>query len=347
MSVIEQKWVNCFVQHFEACGIGRGTMVAILCETQSRAINVLMSRLALTQLGATLFTIEMPTRPQTEVVPIRSTGASDVVNQMQPVISALSQVEVIVDCTVEGMLHTPEIAAILAGGARLFMISNEHPDVLERFKPDAELEGKVRKGVARIKSAKKMLVRSGAGTNLEVVLGGSPAGGNWGYCTERGTRSHWPGGLIATYPNKGSVNGRVVFAPGDANLTFKRYFEQHVVLDIENDFVTRIEGDNLDAELMRSYLAAWNDRNAYAVSHVGWGMNPRARWDAMVMYDKQDINGTELRVFAGNFLFSTGANEHAGRFTKGHFDLPMRNCTVALDDEVIVERGVLQGELVT
>ena len=34
------------------------------------------------------------------------------------------------------------------------------------------------------------------------------------------------------------------------------------------------------------------------------------------MYDKADLNGTELRA-AGNFLYSTGANEFAGRFTEG------------------------------
>jgi hypothetical protein len=44
---------------------------------------------------------------------------------------------------------------------------------------------------------------------------------------------------------------------------------------IENDYVTNIEGDGLDAALLRSY--------------------------------RKDINGTELRAFAGNFLCSTGA----------------------------------------
>ena len=64
-----------------------------------------------------------------------------------------------------------------------------------------------------------------------------------------------------------------------------------------------------------------------------------------VCYNKAHVNGTEARAFAGNFLFSTGANETAGRYTEGHFDLPMRNCTIALDNEVIVKEGVLQGEL--
>ena len=49
---------------------------------------------------------------------------------------------------------------------------------------------------------------------------------------------------------------------------------------------TRIEGDGTDAELMRSYLAAWGDKEAYAVAHVGFGMNPRARYEALTLYDQ-------------------------------------------------------------
>ena len=74
-------------------------------------------------------------------------------------------------------------------------------------------------------------------------------------------------------------------------------------------------------------------------------MNPAARWDALTMYDKSQVNGTELRAFGGNFLYSTGANEVAGRHTLGHFDLPMRRCTVSLDGTAVVKDGKLQGEL--
>ncbi len=61
----------------------------------------------------------------------------------------------------------------------------------------------------------------------------------------------------------------------------------------------------------------------------------------MALLDKRDFNGTELRAFAGNFLYSTGANETAGRHTLGHFDLPLRGCTVALDAQVVVRDGQL------
>ena len=96
---------------------------------------------------------------------------------------------------------------------------------------------------------------------------------------------------------------------------------------------------------MRSYYDGWNDPNAYAISHVGWGLNQDARWDSLVMYDKQHINGTELRAFAGNFLISTGANEFANRHTNCHFDLPMRGCSIRLDDQEIVKDGKLTGPL--
>jgi 2,5-dihydroxypyridine 5,6-dioxygenase len=59
----------------------------------------------------------------------------------------------------------------------------------------------------------------------------------------------------------------------------------------------------------------------------------------MALYDKRDFNGTELRAFAGNFLYSTGANEVAKRYTRGHFDLPLRNCTVELDGALVVQAG--------
>ena len=114
--------------------------------------------------------------------------------------------------------------------------------------------------------------------------------------------------------------------------------------ELRADFMAEVAGEDRPAsqvmrELMRSYIEAWGDREAYAVSHVGYGLCDAARWDSMALYDKRDFNGTELRAFAGNFLYSTGANETAGRYTRGHFDWPMRDCTVALDGAVVVDAG--------
>ena len=341
---IEGKWIGMFVRALRLCGVDAGASVAILAETQSRAILVQLAALALQQIGARSFTVTLPSPELQDPVAVRSTGSSAAIGGLEPVVAALARVHTVVDCTVEGMLHAPELAQILAGGARLFMISNEHPEVLERLQPDASLRPVVDAARTRLGAARHMLVTSHAGTHLRVDVAGAPVRGAAGYVDEPGRVGYWPGGLVLCFPKAGCVNGRIVLDEGDVNLTFKRYIEKQVELVIRDDHVIEVNGQGLDADLLRDYYAAWNDRGAYGVSHVGWGLNPRARWDSLVMYDKTQVNGTELRAFAGNFLFSTGANEHAGRFTRGHFDFPMRRCTVSLDGEDVVREGRLVTE---
>lgn len=342
---IEGKWIDSFVEVLRLCDLAAGDNVAILSESQSRPVNVQLCELAAHQLGARPFHIVLPTPRQSAPVPVRSTGASDAIQGAAPVIAALGGATLVLDCTVEGLLHAVELPQILKGGARVLMVSNEHPEALERLAPDPALEARTKTGIKMLRDAAAMTVRSPAGTDLTIDVREAPAGGGWGYTKRPGTITHWPGGLCLCFPKAGSVNGRLVLDRGDVNLTFKRYLESPVALTIADDFITGIEGEGVDVDLMRSYFAAWGDREAYAVSHVGWGMNQAARWDAMTMYDRNDFNGTELRAFAGNFLYSTGANEVAGRHTLGHFDLPLRRCTVALDGTVIVDDGVLQGDL--
>lgn len=338
---VEGKWLDAFRHTFALSGIGEGAIVGILSETLSRPINVKLAELALIACGAKVFHIVMPTPAQSDPVPVRSTGASQALQHHPAAVSGLAACQFIVDCTIEGLLHAPELPALLAGGARVLMISNEHPEILERLTPDPGLEPVVATAVARLRAAKEMRVTSPAGTDLKVDVAGAPVHGNAGYLAGKTKVAHWPGGLCLCFPKAGTVNGTLVMAAGDVNLTFKRYLEAPVRLKIENDYVVAIEGDGLDAALMRSYIEAWGERDAYAVSHLGWGLNPRARWDALALYDKADINGTELRAFAGNFLYSTGANETAGRFTRGHFDLPLRSCTITLDGRAVVEAGRL------
>lgn len=338
---VEAKWLAAFVEVLQRCGVQRGDSCAVLAETQSRPVLVELASLALQQLGARCFTLTVPTPPVTTPVPVRSTGASGALGGHAAAVEALARCALVVDCTVEGLQHAAELPRILGGGARVLVVSNEHPEILERCLPRAEDEAQVRDAMRRLKAARRMSVSSHAGTALAIDLAGARIGGVWGFTAKPGTLTHWPGGLVLAFPAAGCVNGTLVLDCGDVNLTFKRYLDSPVRLVIADDHVVEVAGDTTDAELMRAQFAAWNNRSAYAVSHVGWGLNARARWDAMAFYDKADFNGTELRAFAGNFLYSTGANEVAGRHTPGHFDLPLRGCTVELDGQAVVRDGQL------
>jgi len=343
--VPEGKWLASFRRVLALNGIGKGTPVAIVAETQSRPVLMQLASLALYDLGARFSTILLPTPEQTALVPVKSTGASNAINGLRHVIESLKRVEVIVDVTVEGLLHAEEWPEIEEAGARLLTICNEHPEILERTEPKAELGQKVALGIEMLRAASEMRVTSKAGTDLVIDIRNAPTGGTPGFTTSPGGVAHWPGGLCLCFPGQHTINGRIVMAPGDMNLTFKSYLRDPIAFTVENDFVTEIAGDNLDADLFRDYLAAWDDPVAYGLSHVGWGMNPRARWESMALYDKRDVQATEFRAFAGNFLWSTGSNQYADRFTLGHFDLPMRACTITLDGEPVVVEGKLQGDL--
>jgi 2,5-dihydroxypyridine 5,6-dioxygenase len=339
--VSEWRWIEVFAAQLRACAVTPGSTVTVLSESASRRTLVDTARLAAQSLGAAVCDVTVPTPANRGPVALRSTGASVALAGNRAAVAALAASDIVIDVTVEGLVHAAELGVILAGGARVLMISNEHPENFERWRPDESLRRRVAAGVAALRDAHRMHVTSRHGTDLRVLLDGAVRDGSWGACSEPGTFAHWPGGLCVAFPAAGAVDGTLVLAAGDVNLTFKQYLRDPVTLRIEHDQVVAIDGPGVDAELLHSYLDAFADADAFTVSHVGWGMNTAARWEALALYDKTQTNGTELRAFAGNFLFSTGANENAGRFTRGHFDLPMRRCTIRLDGQEVVRDGQL------
>jgi 2,5-dihydroxypyridine 5,6-dioxygenase len=341
----ESHWIERFVQQFELCGLVANESVVLLSETGSRSELVETARLALGRFGCGVAQVVVPTPANPGPVAIRSTGASVAIAGHAPTIAALEAADFVVDCTVEGLLHAAELGRVLSAGTRILMISNEHPDVFERMVHDPDLAWRVALGKAMLTAAGEMRVTSVAGTDLAIDLAGAFRAGSHGYTDQPGEIAHWPGGLVLAFPAAGTVSGALVVAPGDVNLTFKEYVRSSVQLTIESDRIVSIEGDGPDAQLFSGYLAAFDEPDAYATSHVGWGMDPAARWESLALYDKSQTNGTELRAVAGNFLYSTGANEVAGRFCRGHFDLPMRSCTITLDGKPVVVDGKLIPEL--
>lgn len=342
---IEGKWIDCFEMTFLLCGMEKGDIVAIVSETLSRQTNVHLTELALARIGCSAFHIVLPSTAQSTEMVIRSSGSSNVVMHNKAVMRALTSCKLVADLTVEGLMHAKEQVEILASGARVLYVSNDHPEILERLAPSISTKRAFEKSLAVLRSGKLMHVTSEAGTDLSIDIDEGMSGGGWGAVDGPSQRGHWPGGLVACYPRQGATNGTVVFNRGDVNCTFKKYFETPVRMKVVEDRIVEIIGDGLDAELMRNHFAGWKDPNAYYSSHVGWGINSSARWDAMAMFDKGDHNCIEQRATAGNFLFSTGANQYADRFTLCHFDLPMHNCTVKVDGMEVVASGVLSESL--
>jgi 2,5-dihydroxypyridine 5,6-dioxygenase len=136
-------------------------------------------------------------------------------------------------------------------------VSNEHPEALVRLLPDDTTEPLVKDHIKRLRGAKAMPSPRRPAPTCSISLQGAVVGGNWGTTTRPGTHDALAGRHGAGLPGGGQRQRHAGAGPGDVNLTFKRYIERPITLTIENDYVTRIDGSGVDAELMRSYIAAW------------------------------------------------------------------------------------------
>jgi 2,5-dihydroxypyridine 5,6-dioxygenase len=254
-------------------------------------------------------------------------------------IAALKKSDLVLDLMT--LLFSPEQAEILEGGTKI-LLAVEPPEVLVRLLPSLEDKTRVGQAAAMIAAAKEMRVTSKAGTDLRLPLGEFPVIQEYGFVDEPGRWDHWPSGFGLTFPNERQASGRVVLDRGDILLPMKSYLNTPIEMTVDKGYVTSITGE-VDADLLNDYMASFDDREAYAVSHIGWGQQRRARWSTLGLYDREETIGMDARAFAGNFLFSMGPNNEAGgsRHTACHIDIPMRNCTVLLDNREVVREGKL------
>jgi|GEM_PF-2229091 len=113
--LIEPAWLDAFESVLRRCALKPGDTVAILAESQSRPVLVELARLAAARIGAQVFTLVLPSVLAGAQPVTRSTGASGAIRNLAPVVSALAASTLVVDCTVEGLMHAPELPAILKG----------------------------------------------------------------------------------------------------------------------------------------------------------------------------------------------------------------------------------------
>ena len=190
--IVESKWVDCFGEVFEMCGVGEGDLVAVLSESQSRQVLVDLADLGLQRRKARVVHVRVPSPKISEPVPVRSTGSSQAFVGYDDLLAGLTSCKLVVDCTVEGLLHAKERDVLLQSGCRLFMISNEHPEVLERCMPDRALQPVVERALSILTSASQMQVRSDAGTDLQVDIRDAPVRGGAGFMRPQDKVAYWP-----------------------------------------------------------------------------------------------------------------------------------------------------------
>jgi 2,5-dihydroxypyridine 5,6-dioxygenase len=323
------------LQQLTLCKVTEGESVAVLTRGEERHAYADSFMWAAQKLGASAFHVRLPE-------PMDVAGAwavGDVGLGTNPLaVQALKSVDLVVDCAM--MLFSKEQFEIQASGTRV-LTAIEPVDVLGRLMPSVDMRRRVEFGQQLIQKASSLRITNEWGTDVTYQIGMYPTMTEYGYTDEPGRWDNWGCSFVFTGGADDGVDGTIVLGPGDIIHPFDTYVQNPVTFTIEKGFVQDIRGvdghSSLDAELVKAYIDGFADPRGYGMSHVGWGLDERARWHSM----RQDVIGVETRSYYGNVMFSTGPNNELGgpNDTSCHLDIPMRNCTLYLDDEVIVKDG--------
>ncbi len=334
-----------FGEVLELSGAGRGQKVAVLSEgdiLQDRSEAFLS---AADTLGAEAIRVNVAASSnagaEARIADLGTSALSSDAQAMQ----TLKEADLVIDLML--LLFSHEQLEMQAADTRILLVV-EPFDILKRLKPTRAMRARVEAGERRMQAAKTLRFTNDAGTDVRYELkqyGGTSSDGvltEYGYTDTPGRWDHWPSGFLASIGTVDGVEGRVVMDVDDIVLPWKEFIKTPIDMTIRDGMVTDIAGGD-DAKKLRDYIEGFEDPRAYALSHIGWGLNEDALWEV-------DVPGIAMdsRAYCGNVLFSTGPNIEFGgdNDTACHLDLPMKNCSLWLDDELIVDRGeVLPGDM--
>jgi 2,5-dihydroxypyridine 5,6-dioxygenase len=345
MAVADSDMIQAWSQVLALCRLKPGQNVGVLTDPTTHPQTLSTAVTAARLLGAVVTRIDLPgfhaqnslSRDKTAYVgttALTGNGAA---------LAALKACDLVLDLML--LLFSPEQEEILRSGTKM-LLAVEPPEVLVRMIPTAEDRQAVLQAAEILEVAREMRVVSDAGTDIRLPLGSYPLLKEYGFVDEPGRWDHWPSGFVATWPTDNSAQGTIVLDRGDIWTPWKSYLQSPIELMVREGYVTKIEG-GLDADFLKDYMGSFEDPDAYAISHVGWGLQKRARWSVLGMYDREATIGMDARAFAGNFLFSLGPNNEVGGRNNSpcHIDIPMRNCTVTVDGLDVVRKGRLVDPL--
>ena len=329
---MDKTMKDTFLDELRLCEVGPGQTIAVLSEGDLLSDYAEYSLSAASELGAHVIDANLQVEQAMDASERIANVGKNPLGDYPAVLQQCCEADMVIDHML--LLFSHEQIAMQEAGTRVLMVV-EPPEILQRLFPTPELRNRVEAGERRLSGAKSLRFTNAAGTDVTYNLGGRSILTEYGYTCSPGRWDHWPGGFLATVAADKGVNGRVVMDSDDIIFPLKRFVTAPVEFVIRDGAVIEINGGP-DADLLKHFIDEYQDPRAYAISHIGWGLNAACKWDV----DLPGI-GMDGRACYGNVLFSMGPDTEFGgnNDTPCHLDLPMQNCTLMLDDELIVDEG--------
>ena len=319
--------VPLFRDHLELCNVQPGETVLGFTDTMSNEAYATALAGAAQVLGADFFRIVV--------------SADEEWMKSQAIVDAWRGSDLVVGMVTTPWIYSDAHNAALDAGARTLMIE-EPEDMLRRLFPTPEIRRRAEISQALVEAGTTMRIESEAGTDLTLSYEGRPAGIQYGYSDTPGRWDHWPSGQMALAPLEHSTEGTLVLDEGDCLLNLGRYVMSPIRMELREGSIVSIEGGT-DARLARDFFELPRDRRSYGVSHIGWGYEHRANWNALGLRFWESGGVMDTESYYGNMLIAFGANFMRGLDGENrvnfHFDIPTRNHSIWVDDRHVIDRG--------
>ena len=188
----------------------------------------------------------------------------------------------------------------------------------------------------RFSQAKSLRLTTAAGTDISASLQGRDGRHHAGIARKPGSLAAPPDIEAGIGPPEGTTNGVLVIDALIELLGLPEISEPFRIT-VENGRCVDFQGEGdgaLQADVLTRKLESLNDPNVYEIAEIAIGLNPFA---------VHCHEALECEAVLGSAHIGIGDNRGYGGInaSKGHFDLVMRDATLYLDDEVILQNGDL------
>jgi len=244
---------------------------------------------------------------------------------------AMLHSDVIIAPTSKTLYHADVRVEACKRGARFLAMTGATAQTLkgDAMTVDFEkLEPLVKEMADHLTKANRIELRTDAGTDLKVSIQGRKGVAQPGIAKEPGQTIGIPDIEAYVAPIENSANGQVVI---DATVTHFGLADRPVVITFEDGKAVKVEGGE-KAQKLDNLLESANDPNQYYLAEVGLGLNPKAELCGSIIEDEA-VMGT-AHIALGDNRTLGGQN-----YAPMHLDLIMKDVTLRLDGETIIEKG--------
>lgn len=316
-----------FVHQLQYCRLQPGENCLVITDSAFNPIYSDACLSAAISLGAETCKLTLPYSTE---LPHRMLGA------------AMINADIIVYMTTHTLHYSEEMRSALQCGARALM-AVQPIHALHRLKSDPEVRRRSIAGAELLAQGNIIQINSPAGTDLTLEKGSRPCLANYGAADVPGRLDFWGGGMTQVAVMEGSAHGKLVLNVGDCIFALGRYVESPVQITIQNGKIITIDG-GLDAFLLRSHLASFQDENAWRIGHIAWGTDHRAIWTAAAsQFPEPGISAADIESYYGNLQVEIGSNNDVAfqgkNATANHLGICMLDSYLSIDGQPIIQKG--------